>query len=42
MVGGSDSELEGNNGDHESTRGGFEAFGGENGGRPFVEILVGR
>ena len=40
MVGGSDKELEGHSGDEGGTLRGFEAFGGENGRRPFVEILA--
>lgn len=45
IVGGSNDELEGYSGDEqitliELTRGGFEDFGGGNGGRPFVAILA--
>lgn len=45
LVGGSDNELEGHGEDEESTliepgEGGFETFGGENGGRPYVAILA--
>lgn len=40
MVGGSDKELDGHTGDEGSALSGFEAFGGENGGPPFLEILA--